>query len=199
MKKIYAAVALCALSSFAVADVTPTVGNFKGFYLGPVAAFGKGRAGVNDQRYKKTRLMAGALAGYGHVFSEKGLYLGNEWALISDTFSEKKQDQRLEKIGHLETMIRFGEVIEENFLPYAAVGGFYGRFKLKSNTINRQFHMTGWIGEVGVDAFLRSNITIRSSLRYQRGLRTHGGKNQIRVQKKPQGILLKVGISYIFN
>lgn len=89
MKQIYLATLLTAATSISFADMVP-VGNFKGFYAGPLAAYGKARVGVNDQRYKKTRLMAGILAGYGHVFQEKGLYLGNEWALISDTFSEKR-------------------------------------------------------------------------------------------------------------
>lgn len=198
MKQIYLAILLTTVASIAFADMA-LVGNFKGFYTGPLVAYGKGRVGVNNQRYKKTRLMAGVLAGYGHVFQEKGLYLGNEWALVSDTFSEKKEGQRLEKTGHLETLVRFGEIIENNFLPYAAVGGFYGRYKLKSDALNRKFHMSGWIGEVGVDAFVRPNITIRSSIRYQRGLRVYGGKDQVRVQKKPQEVLLKIGISYIFN
>ena len=198
MKKIYSAVALCAISVLANGNVG-TTNSFKGFYLGPALAYGKGRMGANNQRYKKTRLLAGAVAGYGHVFPENGLYLGNEYALLSDTFSEKKDGQRLEKMGQVETLIRFGEIIEHNFLPYAAVGAFYGRFRLKSNTLNRKFHMSGWIGEAGVDAFLRPNLTIRSSLRYQRGVHTYGGKNIIQVQKKPQEVLLKIGISYILN
>ncbi|UNM05698.1 MAG: hypothetical protein H6925_04065 [Holosporaceae bacterium] len=79
-------------------------------------------------------------------------------------FFRKKDDQRLEKIGHLETLIRFGEIIENNFLPYAAVGGFYGRYKLKSDTLNRRFHMSGWIGEVGV--MLLCALILRSDHRF---------------------------------
>ena len=164
-----------------------------------MAVFGKTRVGVTDQRYKKTRLMVGALAGYGHVFLGTDWYLGHEWALVSDTFSDKKAGQRLEKSGHVETLVRFGEVIEHNFLPYAAVGGYYGFHTLKSPTIHKKFGVSGIIGEVGVDAFWLKNVTIRSSLRYERGLTTHGGDARVRVQKMPQGVLLKIGVSYHLN
>lgn len=182
-----------------LAAADPFVGNFKGFYGGPVVVFGKSRLGVTNQRYKKTRLMLGALAGYGHVFSGTNWYLGHEWTLVSDTFSDKKAGQKLKKSDHVEALVRFGEVIEYNFLPYAALGAYYACHSLKSPTINKTFGVSGIIGEVGVDAFCLKQVTIRSSVRYQRGLAKHGGDAGIDVQKMPQGVLLKVGVSYQLN
>lgn len=196
MKKFITPLLLC-VPLFTMADAF--VPNFKGVYGGPVAVFGKTRVGVTNQRYKKTRLMMGGLVGYGHVFEGTDWYFGHEWALISDTFSDKKATQRLEKSGQVETLFRFGEIIEHKFLPYAALGGYHGFYTVKSPTLNKKFSVSGIIGEVGVDAFWVKNVTIRSSLRYQRGFKKHRGSPAVRLQKMPQGVLLKIGLSYHLN
>lgn len=185
------------LASIAMADSSHFTGNFKGAYLGPALGLGRTRIGVNNERYRQTQFMIGGLAGYGWVFATD-LYLGGEVGLFQDTFSMKKHSQRIENKGQLEGMVRFGQIIQHNFLPYVALGAARSAYKMRSDTQNKDFHSTDLISEVGVDAFVLPHLTIRSSLRYQTGLRTSGNSSIVNVQKKPQSLFVKIGVSYIF-
>lgn len=172
------------------------VGNFSGVYLGPSLGLGQTRIGVNNQRYRQTQVMAGGLLGYGQVFATD-LYIGGEAGLFHETFSLKKQNQRIENTHQLEGILRFGQVIQYNFLPYVGLGFAHSAYRMRSDIQKKDFYSTDLISEVGVDAFVRPHMVIRSSFRYQTSLSTTGGSS-LNVQKKPQSLFIKIGVSYIF-
>lgn len=184
------------LATAALAEPASFVGDFKGLYFGPAFAFGQTRIGVTNQRYRQTQVMIGGLLGYGHVFSSD-LYVGGEFGLFHDTFSLKKEGQRVENNNHMEGVVRFGQLIQHNFLPYVGLGAAYAAYKMQSATQNKNFHTTDLISELGVDAFVNPHIIIRSSLRYQTGLCSHGSSSIVNIQKKPQSLFVKIGVSYI--
>ena len=198
MKKFLPCLAIVGLCfSDAFAEKPSFVGSFKGFYFGPSLALGKTRIGVTQQRYKKTRAMIGGLLGYGHLLSSD-LYIGGEAGLFHDTFSEKKAGQRIEKKGQLEGILRLGHVLQNNFLPYIGLGGSYSRYRMESATQKQTFHSADLIAETGVDVFVKPHLTIRSSVRYQRGLYIQKNSPAVSIEKKPQSLFLKIGVSYIF-
>jgi len=186
---------MATLATVALADPPSFVGDFKGFYFGPALAVGRTTIGVTNQRYRQNHLMVGGLFGYGHV-TLSDLYYGGEVGLSHDTFSLKQNGQRVEKNNQVEGVLRFGQLIQNNFLPYVGLGAAYSDYKMQTSTQNKEFHTTDLISEVGVDAFVRSHWVIRSSFRYQRGLSTQGSL-PVDVQKKPNSFFIKIGASYI--
>jgi hypothetical protein len=195
MNKFFLIGVVC-LATTALAETPAFVGNFKGFYFGPALGFGRTRMGVTDQSYRQTQFIAGGLLGYGYV-SSSDLYFGGEAGVFHDTFSQKKEGQRVEGNNHVEGLFRFGQLIQHNFLPYMALGAAYSSYKLKSNTQNKDFYTTDLISEIGAEAFVKPHIVIRSSLRYQRALHTHHNSLVTNIQKKPQSLFVKIGVSYI--
>lgn len=187
--------ALATLSTPVSAEVPLFKGDFSGFYFGPALAFGRTHLGVTNQRYRRTHLMMGGLAGYGQVFSEH-LYGGLEVGALHDIFSQKKEGQKVERTHQIEGVFRFGQVIQHNFLPYVGLGSAYTTYRMKTATVNKSFHTTDLIVDLGVDAFVKPQLMIRSSFRYQRALSSHASSPVV-VQKKPQSLLVKIGVSYI--
>ena len=190
-------IGLSCLAANSFATHPSFTGNFNGFYFGPALAVGKTHLGVTGERYRQTHFMVGALGGYGQV-SPSELYWGAELGLLHDTFSQRKEDQKVEKDNQIEGVLRFGQLIQQNFLPYVGLGGAYSSYKMQSATTqNKNFHTTDLISEVGVDAFVKPHLMIRSSLRYHRALGTTASL-PVSVQKKPQSLFVKIGVSYIW-
>lgn len=189
-------VGLSCLCTLSFATHPSFTGDFNGFYFGPALAVGKTRMGVTNQRYRTTHFMLGGLAGYGQV-SPSDLYWGGEVGLFHDNFSQSKEGQKVEKNNQLEGVLRFGQLIQHNFLPYIGLGGAYSSYKMHTTTQNKNFHTSDLISEVGVDAFVKPQLMIRSSLRYQRALGS-SASSPVSVQKKPQSLFVKIGVSYIW-